>query len=433
VAGAEAIREVDAASPLMLFNGEKFPPYCRPLVVEALTGERGADEIGLRDASWFEARGVELCSSDRVAGIDPASRQLTLASGETVAYEKLLLAVGSVPAVPPIPGLDKVSAHTLWCRRDVELLGPLCRAGARALVLGIGLIGLQAISALRGMGLQVTAVEMKEKVLPLILDRDAAGLARRRLEANGITVHTGTSIVEFVSDDSGPAGEAVTSRGDRLPFDVLVLATGMRPETSLVDGTAIEADRGIQVSAAMETSVPGVYAAGDVTEYPNRVEGRNEVHAHWLNASRQGRIAGLSMAGAAAEPYEPVFLNSLNVFGLPIITMGCSRMDEPEGAEVLVDKVAERPWYRRLVVSRGKLVAATFVNDVEGAGALQYLVRERVELSDSVARSLFEDGREGIEFLGKLHRDAVRGELEWPASMDLIDKFKKNMKHTRWA
>ena len=431
IAAAEAIRTADSGKPLMLFNGENTPPYCRPLVVEALTGERRLSDITLRDVAWYEAQGITLSNGNPVVGIDAEARQIRLESGDTVAYEKLLLATGSVPFVPPIPGLSEVPAHTLYCTRDVESLRPLCQPGARALVLGIGLIGLQALTALKGMGLHVTAVEARKKVLPLILDREAADLAGRRIEANGVDLRIGTKVVEFVRNGAGFS--AVTDGGDSIPFDVLILATGMKPDKSLFENAGISVKGGVQVSPAMETSVPGIYAAGDVTEYPNWVEGRNEVHAHWLNATRQGRIAGQSMAGVAAETYEPVYLNSLSIFGLPIITMGCSRIDEPKDALVLVDRVAQRPWYRRLIVKDGKLVAATFVNDVEGGSALQYLLREQVPLTDDVARSLFVDGAAGVQFMDSLHREAVRGGLEWPESMDLIDKFKKNMSHTRWA
>lgn len=434
VAAAEAIRCVDTDKTIMVINGETVPPYCRPLVIEALTGERPLDGIGLRDVGWPEAVGVELISGNPVVRIVPADRRIVLKSGEEVTYEKLLLATGSVPAAPPIRGLGNVPAHTLYCSHDVELLTPLCKPGKKALVLGIGLIGLQAISALSSLGLKVTAVEMREKILPLILDHEAAGIGQRRMAANGITVLTGTSVVELVrSGDSAPLFAAVTSSDKTIPFDVLVLATGMRPDMSLLDHMDIDKDRGIRVSSTMETSVPGIFAAGDVTESFNWVEGRNEVHAHWLNAFRQGRIAGHSMAGATAGSYEPVFLNSLSIFGLPIVTMGCSRTDELDGAEVYVDKVEERPWYRRIVVKNGKLVAATFLNDVDGAGTMQYLIREKVELTGSVAESLFENGLESGRFLGKLHQDAVRGDLPWPESMDLIDNFRKNMKHTRWG
>lgn len=431
VAAAEAIRQVDSANPIMLFNGEAQPPYCRPLVVEALTGERELGEIGLRDAAWYQNNGIVLASGDRVTAIYHEANSLVLASGTKVFYRKLLLATGSRPAIPPIPGLSDVPAHTLYCTDDAEALRPLCKAGGKALVLGIGLIGMQAISALSGMGLKVTAVEMQDKVLPLILDRDAAALVGRRIEANGVTLRLDASIVEFVSE--GDAFAAVTDGGERIVFDIAVLATGMRPDFALLKDSGVETDRGVKVSETMETSLPGIYAAGDVTEFPNWVEGSSEVHAHWLNATRQGRIAGRAMAGADAERYEPLYLNSINIFGLPVITVGASRIDNPGDATVFADRNEERPSYRRLVVRDGKLVAATFVNDVDGAGSLQYLIREKVELSDAVAASLFENGIQGVAFLGKLHADAVRGGLEWPESMDLIDKFKKNMKHTRWA
>jgi NAD(P)H-nitrite reductase large subunit len=431
VAAAEAIRQVDSKGAILLFNGEAQPPYCRPLVVEALTGERQLSEIGLKDAAWYESLGIELVNGEKVTAIDHTASSLELASGETVAYKKLLLATGSQPAMPPIPGLTDVPAHTLFCTDDAEALRPLCKEGGRALVLGIGLIGMQAISALTEMGLQVTAVEMQPKVLPLILDADAANLVAQRIEANGVTLKLSTAIVEC-----GPEGDAfvaVTDGGERIVFDVAVVATGMRPDFGLLSDLGVEKGRGIKVSETMETSLPGIYAAGDVTEYPNWVEGSSEVHAHWLNATRQGRIAGRAMAGAEGEHYEPLFLNSINVFGLPLITVGASRMDDTGEATVFAETIEERPRYRRLVIREGKLVAATFVNDVDGAGALQYLIRNKVELSDAVAASLFADGAAGVAFLDELHRKSVQGGLEWPESMDLIDKFKKNMKHTRWA
>jgi len=436
LAAAEAIREVDRKNRILLINGETAPPYCRPLVIKALTGERELSGIGLRDPGWYESNGISLENGQVVARLEPDGKRLVLASGKTVEYDKLLLATGSLPARPPIPGLEDVTSHTLYCSRDVELLAPLCKPGGKALVLGIGLIGLQALSALKRLGLDVVAVEMKEKVLPLILDRVAARLVRQRLEANGIEVHTGTPVVEFARlNGTDPGFVAVVEGGGKIAFDILVLATGMNPNTSLLDGTGIQTGErgGIRVSPTMETRVSGIYAAGDVTEYHNWIEGGHEIHAHWVNAHRQGRIAGLAMAGESAEPYEPVFLNSLNVFSLPIITLGSSRIDEPEGADVYVGMEEERPAYRRLVVKDEQVVAATFVNDVERAGVLQYLVRERVAVSGALARSLLEGGIEGVEFLDKLHRDAVRGDLEWPASMDLIDKFRKNMSHTRWG
>ena len=232
--------------------------------------------------------------------------------------------------IPPIHGLEDVPAFSLYRRDDIEALKPLCVKGARALIIGIGLIGLQAIMALKSLGVDVAAVELVDKVLPLILDKQGAKYAKHRLEANGVEVYTGAAVEEL----SRVAGEecpciAITMDGVAIGFDFIILSTGMKPETSLLDGLGVQAGRGIRVSSAMETSIPGVYAAGDVVEYLNWIEGDHEVHAHWVNAYRQGRVAGLSMAGMSAEPYTPIYLNSMDILGLPVITMGASRIDAP--------------------------------------------------------------------------------------------------------
>ncbi len=431
IAAIEAIREVDPDGSLLLVNGEATEPYCRPLIIEALTGERTAASIALRDADWYTRHGVTLIG-DRATRLDPAAGSLDLASGGTVAFEKLLLATGSVPARPPIPGLDDVPSHSLFSLEDAEGLRPLCRPGGKALVLGIGLIGLQGVQALNALGMDVTAVEMEGKVLPLILDSVAAGIAKRRMEANGVEVLTGTRIDEVRRSDGAHPYAARTGDGGIIGFDVLILATGMRPEATLVEGTGIEMGRGVKVGSTMETTAPGVYAAGDVTEYDDWIEGRAEIHAHWVNAFRQGRVAGLHMAGAEAVEYQPTFLNSLKVFGLPMITLGASRLDETGDMEVHVDEALEREAYRRLVVRDGQLVAATFVGDVDEAGMIQHVMKERIDIS-GVARSILEMSLEGMEFLADLRKDEVHGDVEWAPSMDRIDSFKKDMTRTRWG
>ena len=430
IAAIEAIREVDPDGSILLVNGETTEPYCRPLIIEALTGERTPASIALRDEEWYSRHGVTLIG-DRAARLNPSARSLDLASGRAVAFEKLLLATGSVPARPPIPGLDDVPSHSLFSLADVEVLRPLCRPGGKALVLGIGLIGLQGVQALRSLGMDVTAVEMADRVLPLILDGTAAGIAARRMEANGVEVHTGARIVELLRSD-GTQYAARTDGNETLGFDLLVLAAGMRPEAALIEGTGIAMGRGVKVGPTMETTVPGVYAAGDVTEYDDWIEGHAEIHAHWVNAYRQGRVAGLQMAGAEAVKYQPTFLNSLKIFGLPVITLGASRVDETEGMEVHIDDAGEREAYRRFLVRDGQLVAATFVGDVDEAGMIQHLMKERIDVS-GVAQSIFEKGLEGMEFLADLRSDEVRGDVEWAASMDQIDRYKKDMKRTRWG
>jgi NAD(P)H-nitrite reductase large subunit len=448
IAAAEAIREVDPAGEILLINGEQVPPYCRPLIVEVLKRERSFDGILLREPGWFKEQRVSLITGDRAVGLSTNHKRIELESGRVIEWEKLLVAAGSKPVAPPIDGLENVPAFTLYRQDDVECLKPLCVPGAKALLVGIGLIGLQAITALRKMGLDVVAVERMDRVLPMVLETAAAKYAQQRLEANGVEVRVGTSIREL---RPAPGAEhkyvAVTDDGTELQFDFLISATGLQPEFSLLHGSDIRTNRGIEVSLDMETSVPGIYAAGDITEYPNWIEGRPEVHAHWVNAYRQGRIAGYGMAGRGVagrgtgghrpadgnvQPYEPVFLNSLNVFGLPIIAMGASRVDAPADAEIYVSEEPARSAYARLVVKDARVIAATFVNDVDRAGVFQYLLRAKVDIG-AVAESLFEESLAGLEFLDRLHDGAVRGDVDWPESMDLIERYRKDHTHTRWG
>ena len=433
ISAAEAIREIDPDRDILLINGEPVPPYCRPLIVELLKGERTFDQIHLRDPEWYERHSVSLVTRERVVRLDTMEKKLELDSGGVVHWEKLLIAAGSEPSMPPIDGMERVPAFTLYRHADVERLKPLCKRGARALLVGIGLIGLQAMTALTEMGVEVVAVELMDKVLPVILDTRAAMYAQRRLEQNAIDVHVGTALNKLrPADRAERPYTALTDKEEQITFDFLIVAAGMRPNFSLIDGSGIETDRGIKVSPRMETSVPDVLAAGDVTEYSDWIEARSEIHAHWVNAYRQGRVAGLTMAGGDPQPYEPVYINSLSVFGLPIITMGASRIDDFEDAMVYISESPKRDSYTRLVVRDGRLIAATFVNDVDRAGVFQFLMREKVEIGD-VADALFNQRLEGMQLLDKLHEKVVKGDVDWPGSMDLIERYRKDHSHTRWG
>ena len=433
VTAAEAIREADGKNPILIINGEEYPPYCRPLIVEVIKKEREFGEILLRRREWFKEKNIAIMTGDPVVKIDPGNKQLTLATGNSVGWTKLLVASGTRPVIPRIDGLDGVPVFSLYRQADVEQLSPLCKAGARALMVGVGLIGLQAMSALKRLGVEVVAVELQRKVLPLILDSRAGKLARQRLEQQGIEVHTRTTIrkIQAVSGQDHP-WVAISNHGKKILFDFLVISTGMRPDFQLLEDTGIKFKRGIQVSTSMETSVPDIFAAGDITEYKDLAEGRSYIHGHWVNAIHQGRIAGYRMAGRETASYDPVNLNALNVFGLPIITMGASRIDRPKNARVYLSEAPERSQYSRLVVRHKRLIAATFVNDVFQAGVFQFLMREKIEVDD-IIESLFHGRSRGIDFFNQLHEKALLGNVRWPPSMDMIDYFQKDQSHTRWG
>jgi len=434
ISAVEAIRETDPTGEIIVINGENATPYCRPLIVDVLRGEKSFDEIHLRDPGWYDERNIKVITGDPATGLDVGAKSIELKSGKVVSYEKLLIATGSQPFSPPIKGLDDIPAFTLYREDDIEELKAACKPGDKALLAGIGLIGLQAMTSLKELGVEITSVELMPKVLPLILDQKASEYAKARLEEHGIEVITGSGIAEFKKTDVGDHKlVAVTDKCQEIGFDFLLMATGMRPDLALLEGSGIEIDRGIKVSGEMQTNVPGIYAAGDITVFENWIEGEPEIHAHWVNAYHQGRIAGTHMAGGTTEPYQPMFLNSLSIFGLPIITFGASRIDEPADADVYTEENPDRPSYRRFVVKDGKIIAATLINDVHNAGIFQYLAREKVNLTGAAA-SIFAQDTAGKEFLYRHHEKLVSGEgVDWPESMSLMKWFKKDHAHTRWG
>lgn len=433
ITAAEAIRKADSKKDILIINGESQFPYCRPLIVEVLRGERRFEDILLRENSWFRDNKINLLHGDRAVNILVNEKQVKLESGKVIEWEKLLIACGSVPAFPPIRGLRDIPVHTLYRQDDVDKLKPLCQKGKRVLLAGIGLIGLQAMTSLKELGLDVVAVELMPKVLPLILDSKAAKYAQKRLEDHGIEVHVGKGVGELRRLDRGDHQyQAVLNNGEEIGFDLLVVSTGMKPDFSLLEGTGIDTANGIKVNKSMQTSVDGIYAAGDITEYNDWIEGRSEIHAHWVNAVKQGKVAGANMAGMDTIEYEPLYLNSLSIFGLPIITMGASRIDNPDDSQVYIEEVPERDMYSRLVIKDGRVIAATFINDFDRAGIYQYMMREKVDVGD-IAQSLFKSELKGMEFLYGHHDEVIRGNVVWPESMYAIHMYKKDHSHTRWG
>ena len=433
VSAAEAIRENDKSNELILVNGEKHAPYCRPLIVDVLRDERKFDEILIREKEWFENRKINLINDDPVSKLDTAKKQIELKSGKLIEFEKLLIATGSRPAYPPIDGINDIPVYTLFQQDDVNKLKPLCAKGQKVLLAGIGLIGLQAMTSLVEMGVEVIAVELMPKVLPLILDSTAAKMAQARLEEHGIDVRVGTGVQSLRSVEGKSRPYVATLGNDEeIEFDFLVMSTGMRPDLSLLNGAGIESGIGIQVSPTMETNISGIYAAGDVVEYDDWIENESIVHGHWVNATKQGRVAGLNMADSSSIEYNPVNLNSLNILGLPIITMGASRIDDPEDSTIFTLESNKRNAYSRLVLKDGILIAATFINDVERAGVFQYMLREKIEIRE-IAESLFKTEPDGLNFLYEHHNEVIKGDVDWPASMYAIKMFKKDHSHTRWG
>lgn len=382
LAAVEAIRTLDPEGIVTLLSREDRPPYSPTVLPHVVTGRVPPESVRIREAGDLERLDVVFRPGSEVTAVEPGERRVVLASGEELEYGRLLLATGAVPALPPLPGLDRVPFHVLRTLDDaVRLRGGMLEA-RKAVVLGAGLIGLHAAECLLQGGCEVTVVEALPHVAPGYFDPDAA----RRLEAvftsQGVTILTGRKAVGVEGDGKGVRVDL--GEGGRLEADLLLAATGVRCNTGYLAGSGIEVDRGVRVDERMRTSVAHVWAAGDAAQAPALFGEEREVIPTVWNAVAQGRTAGLDMAG---DPDLPVYsgamaANTSGFFGHRafFIGLGASPCEE-EGLECERCESDTPPGYLKLVFRNDRLVGAAGIDADPDPGVLAELVRRGVDLS----------------------------------------------------
>lgn len=298
----EAYREAGGGDPVAVVGGEPVPPYSRPPLSKGLLrGATTRDDAILHPAGWYEEQGADLRLGTRAERIDPDAREVVLEGGERLSYDRLVVATGAVPRRFPVPGAELEGIRSFRTLADAEAVRDAAAEGGRALVVGAGFIGMEVAASLRLRGLEVTVVELGERVMPALasdeLSASLAGLYRER----GVELLLGESVEAFLGD--GALHGARLASGRDVEAMLAVVGVGVAPATGIVEGTGVEVDDGIVVDESFRTSVPGIYAVGDVARFPDRVAGRARRIEHWTNADAQGRALGRMLAGDET-PYE---------------------------------------------------------------------------------------------------------------------------------
>ena len=381
VNGVEAIRRLDAAGSIGLVARESEHAYSRPLITYRLAG--AVDDAGMdyRGREFYRQLAVEARLGAEAASLETARRQVRLRDGTALGFGKLLIATGGAPIRPPIEGSDTagVFTFTTWAdeRAVDEWIGRHDMTHG-AVVLGGGLIGLKCVEALSARKVPTTVVELADRILPVTFDHDASRLAEAQLARHGVSIRTNATIRKVVST-GGAISAAVLSDGLTLNCDMLIMAIGVRPDLALVQGTAVKVERGILVDERMESSVAGIFAAGDVAQGLESLTGRRMPIPILPVAARQGRVAGTNMAGGEARFDGGLAMNAVDVVGLPTISVG--QTVELEGDEVLRRLDERAGTYRKLVLRDGRIVGVILIGQIERAGILTGLIRSRVDVS----------------------------------------------------
>ena len=395
IGAVEAIREVDQTGTITIISDETCAHYSRPMISDLVSGKADIQKMKCRSDEFWKENNIEALMGKKATALNLTEKTVQLDSGEKVAYEKLLIATGGKPFVPKMEGSDKDGVFTFTTMGDAQRLAAKIDSinAKSAVVIGAGLIGISVTEALMKRGLKVTMVELQEKILSLLLDAKGSDLVEGVIRKAGVNVVTGQSVQKIVGkpDNEGAVGGVILTKGDQLSCDLVIVAIGVVPRTELVAGTAVKINRGIVVDNMMQTTVPDVYASGDVAEAYDFIMNQNRLLPLWPLAVLEGQVAGYNMAGKKTAYMGGTNMSSLKYFGIPIVSIGLANSKEDPALEVLIKEDTEQNVYKKLVLKNNVIVGLTLVNSIERAGILFYLIKNAINVKKFKQKLLEDD------------------------------------------
>ncbi|MGE5391965.1 MAG: NAD(P)/FAD-dependent oxidoreductase [Deltaproteobacteria bacterium] len=369
----EGIRSIDPDGTITVLTAEEDPYYSRTLISYYLAGKIDSQKLYYRQKSFYIRNNVDVICSE-VAEINPEKSFIVTSGGRQLNYDCLALTVGGTPTL-----LDEISAGRenvigFYTLQDARRIMRLVHSGTKTVIIGAGLVGLKAAEALHSLGVPVTVIDMAPHVMPGSLDEESGRIVQQHLVNQGINFRMGIEIKEI--EGSPLINRLRLSDGEEVPCNLLIVAAGTTPNIALAKSVGIDTNRGILVDLHQRTSIPNIYAAGDVAEAMEVLSGRQNVVPLLPLAYDQGRVAGINMASGEAEYLESLALNSTSLLGLAIMSAGDSRAD---GVKTL-NETSQNPYYRKIVLDQGIITGFIAINNVDKIGILTELIRKKINI-----------------------------------------------------
>ena len=429
ISAAEAIRAIDGEGDCTIVTSQSSSIYSRPMLTHLVAGELGENNILFRRDDFYDRLNLRVIDGQKVISIDPEKMSAKTDAGLTVTFAKALITTGSRARKLNVDGMDSEGVFFFHTVEDARQILEKSSSGQSAVIIGAGLIGIRAAYALEARGLEVTVVEMLDRIMPTIMDKTGSDILAQALREGNSKVVLNTA-VEKVLTENGRVKGVLTSNGDQIPYDLLLVTAGVQPNVELVDGSGIEVNRGIVVDQNLQTGKPGIYAAGDVVEFSDRVTGRMTINANWPNASIQGCVAGANMAGAQKAYDGSIGMNSIECGGAPCITMG---LVNPPGNEHLIRSHAapENRLYKKLVFSKGQLVGAILIGQIHQAGMLLKLINEKIDVA-GIEDDIHTEGKGWFDLLRGMFKEEAEGNVVWPESISSQEFYEKRFNDEKW-
>lgn len=374
---AENIRKKDKEIKITIISQEDYPGYNRCLISYYLAGDIKEDKLIYRAKDFYQDNNIELLLSKKVIRLDTKKNQVVLEDKTRLEYDVLLLANGASPKFPQIKGIRKKGVFGFRTISDAREMLDLSLVSQTACILGGGLIGLKAAYGLKKRNLEVKVIVKSPQVLSQILDKESSEMFMQRLRACGIDIMTGSDVQEIIGN--GDCKAVKLDSGKVIASSLVVVGKGVKPNTELVEESGIKIEDGILVDEYMKTNIANIYAAGDIVQTYDPILEKTTVNALWPNATEQGMVAAGNILGENKKYLGSVGMNSVEFFGLPVISFGIARAAQ-EGYEEIIFRDAHKNIYKKVILKDNVIKGAIFVSRIENIGILLKLAKLKVDV-----------------------------------------------------
>jgi nitrite reductase (NADH) large subunit len=366
---AENIRKNDQDAKITIVTEEDSPFYYRIRLNEYIAGDLTEASLHAKKDPWYEEMGIDLRLRTRITGVDAMNHVVVTEDGQSLTYDKLLMASGSSSFIPPIKGSDKKGVFSIRSLQDARAIIAHAKAIRDVVIIGGGLLGLEAGNAFLQLNMSVTVIEFFPRLLPRQLDGRGAERLKAAMEVMGFRFRLGTRIEEIEGD------EKVTSvrleGGERIPAGMVIISAGVRPNLELPRAMGLECDKGIKINDHLGTNLPDVYAAGDVAEF------KGTAYGIWPAAMEQGKIAGINMAGGNMVYNGTIMANTLKVVGIDLASAGDIDSDNKHESRTFINEKT----YKKIVLDNSHMIGCIMIGDTSGFNKITKAITEKKDVS----------------------------------------------------
>lgn len=378
IAAVESIRSKDRESRITVVSDEDYTSYCRCVLSYYLSGEVTEEKLVYRPQEFYKENNIELILGKKVTRVEPKKNSIVLEDNQRLGYDSLLIATGASAKFPEIKGVRKRGVFGLRTIKDTKDILGLVPVTKTAVCLGGGLIGLKAACALKKRGIDIKVVVKSGQILSQVLDRTAADIIQKHLEASGIEIVSGMDAAEFLGN--GDLKAVKLDSGKVIGCEIAVIGKGVSCNTAIVKNTDIKVEDGILADKFLNTCAENIFTAGDCAQAYDLVLGRSEVNALWPNAVEQGALAGKNILGEKLVYQGSLGMNSVEFFGLAAVSLGLVK--ETQGMEVLSRLDNRNKIYKKIVLKDNRIKGVILLGKIENSGLYLRLIREKIDIRE---------------------------------------------------